>query len=686
MKVAQAQHDLVDLINVSVEFLAQKRYELPAFSRLLKIARQVRRATTEQLYQGVMAQMDASLRIQLDQLFLLEGKRQTSRWNDLKQDPGKPVLSRFKLWLERLAWLQSLQVKSEIQTQIPSAKMKQFAAEAMTLDVARMREMQPQKRYTLAISLLSLQYAHTLDDIAEFLIKRIRKLHHQGKNALEEYRKQTQQKTDALIQTLHDLMLAFQLPQEESIRLKEMEQVVGDNSQQIIDDCHAHLAYSGNNYFPFLLKFYRSHRPVLFKMLEVLPLSSSTQDENLERAMKFIQDHRWKRKQWISLPEAAQSEDDAHLDLSWLPIKWRQLITGTTSRQASPTQIHRIYFEICVFSHLSLGLQAGDLHIPGSEQYEDYYRQLISWTEYNEKVEEFGKLIALPVQGKQFVAHLKQLLRSKAKEVEQAFPANPYISYENERFILHKKKRKSPEKLKELESHIKEQIRPITILDLLDDTQKWIDWTRFFGPISGHDAKVVNPIPSYLMTTFCYGCNIGPTQLAQSIHEMDRRQLSWLHQRHIQEHTLQKAIEDTINFYNRFTLPQFWGTGQHASVDGTKWNIFEQNLLAEYHIRYGGYGGIGYYHVADTYIALFSHFIPCGVWEAIYIFDGLFNNKSEIQPDTIHGDTPIPEYNGLCVSFSFGDQAHASHSGMAKVNLLSTGPEQSIHPPQTPIF
>ncbi len=61
--------------------------------------------------------------------------------------------------------------------------------------------------------------------------------------------------------------------------------------------------------------------------------------------------------------------------------------------------------------------------------------------------------------------------------------------------------------------------------------------------------------------------------------------------------------------------------GKHASADGTRWDLYEQNLLSEYHIRYGGYGGIGYYHVSDTYIALFSHFIPCGVWEAVYILD-----------------------------------------------------------------
>jgi len=38
------------------------------------------------------------------------------------------------------------------------------------------------------------------------------------------------------------------------------------------------------------------------------------------------------------------------------------------------------------------------------------------------------------------------------------------------------------------------------------------------------------------------------------------------------------------------------------------------------------------HHVADSYIALFSHFIPCGVWEAIYILEGLLKNTSDIQP------------------------------------------------------
>ena len=52
-----------------------------------------------------------------------------------------------------------------------------------------------------------------------------------------------------------------------------------------------------------------------------------------------------------------------------------------------------------------------------------------------------------------------------------------------------------------------------------------------------------------------------------------------------------------------------------------------------------GYGGIAYHHVADNYVALFTHFISCGVWEAVYIIDGLLKNASELQPKSISSDT-----------------------------------------------
>lgn len=84
------------------------------------------------------------------------------------------------------------------------------------------------------------------------------------------------------------------------------------------------------------------------------------------------------------------------------------------------------------------------------------------------------------------------------------------------------------------------------------------------------------------------------------------------------------------------------------------WNNFIHNLISEYHIRYGHRGGIAYHHVSDQYIALFSTFIPCGVWEAVEIIEALLKNQSEIKPDTIYADTQGQSTVVFALAYLFG--------------------------------
>ncbi len=144
-----------------------------------------------------------------------------------------------------------------------------------------------------------------------------------------------------------------------------------------------------------------------------------------------------------------------------------------------------------------------------------------------------------------------------------------------------------------------------------------------------------------VITLFSYGCLLGPSQTARALDgiTLDRRDIAWVHHHHISEENLDQINEALINAYNQFQLPKIWGSGKSASADGTKWDIYEDNLLASYHLRYGGYGGIAYYHISDTYIALFSNFFVCGAWEGTYILDIFEKNQSDIQPDILHSDT-----------------------------------------------
>jgi conjugative relaxase-like TrwC/TraI family protein len=74
-----------------------------------------------------------------------------------------------------------------------------------------------------------------------------------------------------------------------------------------------------------------------------------------------------------------------------------------------------------------------------------------------------------------------------------------------------------------------------------------------------------------------------------------------------------RASGDVINAFAALDVARMWGDGSVAAVDGSQIEMWENNTLAETSIRYGGFGGIAFRLVSDTYIALFSHFIPCGV-------------------------------------------------------------------------
>lgn len=656
-KAVTTLQDLADIINVSLEELVRQRYELPGFTTLERMARKVRKASTQQLHQQVIRPLSKKHRGKLDALFVKSEESDKTLWHKLKQEPGQPTLGELKELIERLTWLSSLGIEFTSLIDIPEAKLKDLAAEARSLDANQMKRLTPEKRYALAFSFLVTQYGQTLDDLADMFIKRMKSMHNKASAALQDYRKATQDRTDEMIMTLRDFVIAFTDEADLASRLLKMAKVLRTYGSTILIDCDAHLNHRGNNYLPFIRGSYSSHRATLFRLLEVLPLQSSTQDDNLMAAIEFIQAHRTSRKLWISIDYSDSNSEQPtieSLDLNWIPKPWWPLVTDQARRLPKPTKVHRHYFELCVFSQILLELQSGDLYIEGSSEYQDYHAQLLPWEECEAQLEDYSQRMNLPTDPKAFVKQLRKGLHRSSRITDKGFPSNTQAQFENGKLVIKRPKRAWVKGAAGLKREIENRIKPINLLDILSDTERWLNWTRFFKPLSGHVAKIIEPVARYIATTFCYGCGLGPTQLSRSLKNFDPRQLFRVNQRHVTPGKLKEAINVLINGYNRFALPKYWGSGKHASVDGTKWDIYEQNLLAEYHIRYGGYGGIGYYHVSDTYIALFSQFIPCGVYEAVFMLNGLYNNPTDIRPDTIHGDTHSQSCTVFGLSYLLG--------------------------------
>lgn len=562
----------------------------------------------------------------------------------MKDDPGRATLRHLKEDLARLEWLKGVQYATDAVKAVPDVKVKRFADEAQTLDAARMQEMQPDKRYTIAICLLVTRYAQALDDLAEMTIKGLLKMHQQGKDAFLQYRAQQQVQVDTLIQVLHDVTEAYRSNGNLEQRVAAIATVFAGKSADILAACDQHLALVTNTYYPFLPAFYGSHRATLFKFLRAVTLRSVHQDTALENAIAFLLEHEHHHGEWLTIsrnerPYKKVGKQVLVVDCSWISDTWWRIVSGQRKRTPIPKRVHRRLFEIAVFTQILWDLKTGDLAIEGSDLYANTWVQGISWEEYHQTVGEYGTMLGFPVDGPGFVAQLQTWLDDTARTVDAGFATSQVTIVRGEPVIHKPEKQADPPGLRALEEVLSERIEPVSLLDILADVQFWLQWCTHFGPISGFESKLEDTIERYLITVFAYGTHLGPAQTARSVPTIDRRQIAWIHQRHITEEALDQANAQLISAYSRFQLPKRWGSGKRASADGTKWDIHIQNLLAEYHIRCGGYGGIGYYHVSDTYIAPFSHFIPCGVWEAVYILDGLVKNTSDLQPDEVVGDT-----------------------------------------------
>ncbi|EUC12676.1 Tn3 family transposase [Paraburkholderia hospita] len=630
---ARTKAELPDIVNVLLEELVRHRYELPPLASLSRIASQARSQLNEAIYRAFTEALDEPLQTRLDDLF----KTRTGRtpWDELKREPKRPGPR------EVTSFLKHIEIVNALAEGLPPApdilsvpKRMQLVTEARALDVHDMRALKPAKRYTLAVLFIFSQLQEALDDVAEIFIKTVRNLESTAKLRLEQYRMRHADELQGLVSQFRDV-LQILLDEETpaAVRLARMREALNDDPDLVLVQCNEHIAHVGNHAFPFLLAPYQNLRSLLFQCLDMLSLKSSSKDDALLKALDWLRQFRSSRREYLLLGEA----DLAQLPLDWIPEKWEKSVFP---HGRSSGMLHRKYFELCVFSQLMRELNSGDVYVEYSDQYDDPREHQVSWDTFREELPRYSELVDFPVDSTAFVRQLKDELSALADVVDATFPENDHVEFGEQGLLLHRPgKKPDPPNKALIDRAITASMRPVSILDVLTETERWLDLHKLFGPLSGFEAKIDEPRKRFITTLFCYGCNLGPTQTVRSVKNLSRKQVAWLNLRHITEDRLDKAIVKVINAYNQFALPKFWGSGSRVSADGTKWNLYEQNLLSEYHIRYGGYGGIGYYHVSDKYIALFSHFIPCGVHEAVYILDGLIKNTSDIQPDMVHGDT-----------------------------------------------
>lgn len=139
--------------------------------------------------------------------FVRDGGR--SAWDILKSEPKRPTAPELKQLVHHLKWLRGQAGESNPLAGIPAVKINRFAAEARSLNVARMSELIPEKRHALAAALVFQQRARAFDDAGEMYIRMVGRADARAEEIPKQRQAEHAEEVSGLIRTLRDIVLAY---------------------------------------------------------------------------------------------------------------------------------------------------------------------------------------------------------------------------------------------------------------------------------------------------------------------------------------------------------------------------------------------------------------------------------------------------------------------------------------------
>ncbi|MFP8887900.1 Tn3 family transposase [Streptomyces mangrovi] len=661
-EAVQTKDNPADLINVALEKLVKARMELPGYSTLDEMALAIRTEVNEDFFAAIVSRMDEVEQARLLGLLRVPAGGR-SRFDELKRPAKAPTVSHLREHLAHLDRLEALGATATWLQGVPPGKVEHFAGQAKVLDAAEMSKVGVVKRCALLASLLHMAKVRARDELVTMLCKHMGSITKKAKEDLKKIRERHRAESERLIAVLGEVLEAAKDAvgfDGESVTIptsaRKQNAVHAECGKAVLErletagglaklseDHELVSAHHGDNYAPLMRRHFRSHRKVLLDLTEILEMVATSTDDCVLQAVEFCQAMRHRGSQWVPMAYTVTEEDGTRktktVSADFASQMWQRILFD----KHKPGKINRRHFEVCTLLYLTQELRTGDVAVIGSESYANLHDQLLSWQACEPLVADYCEQAGLPATAPAFTAALKQKLAATAAKVDAGYPDNADLTIDTAsgKIVLTPRKGKDRRKsAQDLEAEILRRLPEWSLLDVLARTAYWIQWWRHFGPASGSDPKIRDKLARYVLTVFCYGTNAGPAQVARHMRQkVSVHELSLAGNQHITAEKLNAASADVIDMFIQLDLAHVWGDVGKAGIDGSQYDTWENNMLAESHIRYGGFGGISMRHVSDTYIALFSHFIPCGVWEAVYLFEGLLKNQSEVSVDIVHGDT-----------------------------------------------
>ncbi|MEM9541181.1 MAG: Tn3 family transposase [Cyanobacteria bacterium P01_E01_bin.42] len=638
---------LESLKRSAIERLRFLKRELPTPERLDRIVRSAIRRFEENFDRKIVAFLPISVREKLDQLLETatkedNGEEQTEKSHtvsslaNLKSDPGRLGINSWLSEAEKLQQLRQLELPDNLFEGIPTKILQTYKQRVAVEPPREIRRYPPNRRYTLLAAFCGLRMQEIVDRLVDLLVQIIHRI---GARA---ERRVTKEILDDFKKVSGKTSILFQLAEAATLNpegvIKEV--IYPVISKQTLKNLVRKFKSTGSAYrekvYLVMRSSYGNHyRRMLPLLLNLLEFRSNNETHKpVIEALELLKKYVGSRERYYDKNENVPRQGIISSSLSELILE--------TSNDGS-IKVNRINYELAVLQALRDGLRCKEIWVVGANRYRNPEEDLP--TDFEQQRAIYYQALQQPEDVEDFIENLQKQMNEGLEQLDRGMPKNDPVKIlaKNNGWIRLSpfKALLDPPNLYHLKTEIEQRWSMTSLLDILKETDLRVNFTRYFTSVSSReniDPKVLQK--RLLICLYGLGTNTGIKRLALGDLGEKYQDLLYVRRKFIHQSQLRNAIAEIINSTFSVRSPDIWGEGTTACAsDSKKFGAWDQNLMTEWHIRYGGRGVMIYWHVDKNSACIYSQLKTCSSSEVAAMIEGLLRHCTHLKIEKNYVDS-----------------------------------------------
>jgi len=320
---------------------------------------------------------------------------------------------------------------------------------------------------------------------------------------------------------------------------------------------------------------------------------------------------------------------------------WRDAVTERDAN--GQIRINRIAYEICALQALRERLRCKEIWVEGGDRYRDPDDDLPA--DFDARSGEYYAALNLPRDARTFTARVRAEMAEALTVFNAGLPLNSHVRIEKRRggriALTPLEKQEDPEGLSALKTEIGRRWPMTGLLDMLKEADLRIGFTNAFRTVTDHENLSRRTLQRRLLLCLNgIGTNTGLRRMASGQNDVTYRELLYVRRRFITRETLRDAISQVVNATLRVRHPGIWGeTTTACAADSKQFGAWDQNLMTEWHARYGGRGVMIYWHVERHSTCIYSQLKTPSSSEVASMIEGVLRHCTEMDVQKAYVDS-----------------------------------------------